>query len=114
VLMPGTGDESGSQPGQRPGEDADGTPGQDPGKNPGHEPGQDEANGEPDGKNGPHDPLGRPVAGGQHADDGDTHVPDKAEQLRARDIEQELRRRDTDRTRAPDELHYLDRLLKPF
>ncbi len=67
-----------------------------------------------DGATGPRDPLGRPVAGGPHADDGDTHVPDKAEQMRAREIEQELRRRDTDRTRSPDELNYLERLLKPF
>ncbi len=78
----------------------------------GSEPGQEEADG--DDRPGPRDPLGRPVAGGLHADDGDTHVPDKAEAMRAREIEQELRRRDTDRTRAPDELNYLDRLLKPF
>ncbi len=78
----------------------------------GADPGQEEADG--DDRSGPRDPLGRPVAGGLHADDGDTHVPDKAEAMRAREIEQELRRRDTDRTRAPDELNYLDRLLKPF
>ena len=78
----------------------------------GSDPGQEEAEG--DDRSGPRDPLGRPVAGGLHADDGDTHVPDKAEAMRAREIEQELRRRDTDRTRAPDELNYLDRLLKPF
>lgn len=92
MLMPGMAGESG-------------------GSRPGDEPGQDEAQGD---QAGPRDPLGRPVASGPHADDGDTHVPDKAEQMRARDIEQELRRRDTDRTRAPDELNYLDRLLKPF
>ena len=74
--------------------------------------GQDET--ADDGATGPRDPLGRPVAGGPHADDGDTHVPDKAEQMRAREIEQELRRRDTDRTRSPAELNYLERLLKPF
>ncbi len=77
----------------------------------GSDPGQEEAG---DDRPGPRDPLGRPVAGGLRADDGDTHVPDKAEAMRAREIEQELRRRDTDRTRAPDELNYLDRLLKPF
>ncbi len=82
------------------------------GSRPGDDPGQDEA--DDNDRGGPRDPLGRPVASGPHADDGDTHVPDKAEQMRARDIEQELRRRDTDRTRAPDELNYLDRLLKPF
>ena len=91
MLMPGmSGGSGGAQPGEQ---------------------GQDEADGEGSGSR---DPLGRPVAGGPHADDGDTHVPDKAEQMRAREIEQELRRRDTDRTRTPDELHYLDRLLKPF
>lgn len=78
----------------------------------GDDQGQDEADGND--RTGPRDPLGRPVASGPHADDGDTHVPDKAEQMRAREIEQELRRRDTDRTRALDELNYLDRLLKPF
>ena len=93
VLMPGMAGESG---GSRPGEGQD----------------QDEAGDNTPG--GPRDPLGRQAATGSHADDGDTHVPDKAEQMRARDIEQELRRRDTDRTRSPDELNYLDRLLKPF
>ena len=87
-------------------------PGMTGGGGEGSEPGQEEADG--DDRPGPRDPLGRPVAGGLHADDGDTHVPDKAEAMRAREIEQELRRRDTDRTRAPDELNYLDRLLKPF
>ena len=92
MLMPGmSGGSAGSQPGDQ---------------------GQEES--ESEGGNGQRDPLGRPVAGGPHADDGDTHVPDKAEQMRAREIEQELRRRDTDRTRAPDELNYLERLLKPF
>ena len=92
MLMPGmSGGSAGSQPdGQEPGDQ------------------------EGEASSGPRDPLGRPVAGGPHADDGDTHVPDKAEQMRAREIEQELRRRDTDRTRAPDELNYLERLLKPF
>jgi uncharacterized protein (TIGR02302 family) len=80
----------------------------------GTEPGDGLGQADNDDKAGPRDPLGRPVASGPHADDGDTHVPDKAEQMRARDIEQELRRRDTDRTRPADELNYLDRLLKPF
>jgi hypothetical protein len=91
MLMPGMEDESG---GSEPGD------------------GLDQADG--DDRPGPRDPLGRPVASGPHADDGDTHVPDKAEQMRAREIEQELRRRDTDRTRPADELNYLERLLKPF
>ncbi len=82
------------------------------GGTPGEEPGDEQAG---DGaQSGPRDPLGRPVASGPQADGGNTHVPDKFEQLRARAIEQELRRRDTDRTRPPNELHYLDRLLQPF
>ena len=93
VLMPGLSDGSG-------------------GSEPGDEGQQDAADGQD--HDGPRDPLGRSVASGPHSDDGDTHVPDKAEQMRARDIEQELRRRDTDRTRPADELNYLDRLLKPF
>ncbi|NPD65961.1 DUF4175 family protein [Lichenicola cladoniae] len=80
----------------------------------GSEPGQDEASGaEQDGKK---DPLGRHLASG-HAgmDDGsDTHVPDATETGRSREIERELRRRDSDRTRPQPELDYLDRLLKPF
>ncbi|MGI4957664.1 MAG: DUF4175 family protein, partial [Janthinobacterium lividum] len=74
----------------------------------------DEASGtDQDGKK---DPLGRHLASG-HAgmDDGsDTHVPDVTETGRSREIEQELRRRDSDRTRPQPELDYLDRLLKPF
>ncbi len=80
----------------------------------GNEPGEDEASGEEE--QGDRDPLGRHLAAG-HAgmDDGDeTHLPDQAAPARSREIEQELRRRDSDRTRPPPELDYLDRLLKPF
>ena len=78
----------------------------------GEAPDQDAAEGsEP---SGPRDPLGRPVASGPQDDDGDTHVPDKFQQLRARAIENELRKRDSDRTRPAQELDYLGRLLKPF
>jgi len=95
VMMPGLGGEGGNE--------AD-------------NPGQDEAQGDDqsDGPPGTRDPLGRPVGGAARADESDTHIPDKAEQMRAREIEQELRRRDSDRTRPPAELDYLDRLLKPF
>ncbi len=62
------------------------------------------------------DPLGRHLAAGHSGmDDGDeTHLPDQAAPARSREIEQELRRRDSDRTRPQPELDYLDRLLKPF
>ena len=66
------------------------------------------------GDKGDRDPLGR-KSGGTHAGmDNDTHLPDNASRERAREIEQELRRRDADRTRPPEELEYLDRLLRPF
>ena len=95
MILPGmAGNSPSDDPGDAPGQEAQGD-GQDP------HPGQ-------------RDPLGRPVGIGPHADDGDTHVPDTAERLRSREIEQELRRRDTDRTRPPAELDYLDRLLKSF
>ena len=84
------------------------------GQDGGAEPGQDDADGQ--NQDDARDPLGRHMASG-HAgmDDGsDTHVPDHAEPARSREIEQELRRRDSDRTRPQQELDYLDRLLKPF
>lgn len=63
---------------------------------------------------GDRDPLGRQTGEGKEGMDADTHVPDAVSRERAREIEQELRRRDSDRTRPRDELDYLDRLLKPF
>lgn len=62
------------------------------------------------------DPLGRnrrDVAG--NADQGsDTRVPDEAEQLRTRRIQEELRRRGAERERPGDELDYIERLLRRF
>lgn len=62
------------------------------------------------------DPLGRrarDVAG--NADQGsDTRVPDEAEQLRTRRIQDELRRRGAERERAAEELDYIERLLRRF
>ncbi len=93
-------------------------PGSGPGSG-GTEPGEEDADGDPadareqqDGR----DPLGRHLTSGHASiDDGDsTHVPDHADPARSRDIEQELRRRDGDRTRSAPELDYLDRLLKTF
>ncbi|WP_428375677.1 DUF4175 domain-containing protein [Lichenicoccus sp.] len=91
-----------------------GMPGSSPSEDPGDAPGQEAQGDGQDTHPGQRDPLGRPIGAGPHADDGDTHVPDTAERLRSREIEQELRRRDTDRTRPPAELDYLDRLLKSF
>ena len=91
-----------------------GMPGNSPSDDPGDAPGQEAQGDGQDPHSGQRDPLGRPIGTGPHADDGDTHVPDTAERLRSREIEQELRRRDTDRTRPPAELDYLDRLLKSF
>jgi len=86
---------------------------------------QDQAGGQPQGGEGPdgaqaqgegRDPLGRrtrDVTG--NADTGsDTRVPDEAEQLRTRAIQEELRRRGADRQRPADELDYIDRLLRRF
>ncbi|MFT9014814.1 MAG: DUF4175 family protein [Acetobacter sp.] len=61
------------------------------------------------------DPLGRKLGEGRdQSPDDSTHIPDTVTRQRAREIEQELRRRDSDRTRPQQELDYLDRLLKPF
>ncbi len=62
------------------------------------------------------DPLGRRARENTgNADNGsDTRVPDEAEQLRTRRLQEELRRRGAERERAPEELDYIDRLLRRF
>lgn len=62
------------------------------------------------------DPLGRAVQEGHGgADDAsDVTVPDRFEATESRRIEEELRRREEDRTRPPEELHYIERLLDSF
>lgn len=62
------------------------------------------------------DPLGRPTGNGIGGLDeaSDVQVPDQMEQARTRALQDELRRRGADRTRAPVELDYIDRLLKAF
>jgi uncharacterized protein (TIGR02302 family) len=60
------------------------------------------------------DPLGRHTGEGHDAQDTDTKLPDQQQRDRAREIQRELQRRDSDRTRSKDELDYLDRLLKSF
>ncbi|GGJ25660.1 TIGR02302 family protein [Neoroseomonas lacus] len=62
------------------------------------------------------DPLGRHTreqTGGQD-NASDTHVPDEAELLKTRRIQEELRRRGAERERPPAELDYIDRLLRQF
>ena len=62
-----------------------------------------------------HDPFGRSVDGsGGAGDDPGLHVPDTREEARSRAIQDELRRRDSDRERKQQELDYIERLLKPF
>ena len=97
--QPGEGEEEG-EPGDMAGENQPG--GQ----------GQDQAQGQGEGR----DPLGRrsrDVNG--NADNGaDTRVPEEAEMLRTRKLQDELRRRGAERERPTEELDYIDRLLKRF
>ncbi len=80
--------------------------------------GSDQHGGEPgghqqEGKN--DDPFGRSDDTlGNASDDGRVHVPDEGEQQRSREILQELRKRDGERFRPPEERGYLDRLLKDY
>ena len=62
------------------------------------------------------DPLGRRQGtGASGPDDGDdVQVPEQRERQRAQAIEEELRRRGAERSRPPEELDYIDRLLKRF
>jgi uncharacterized protein (TIGR02302 family) len=62
------------------------------------------------------DPLGRrtrEAAGAQDAG-SDTRVPDEAERMRTRQLQDELRRRGAERERPQQELDYIDRLLRRF
>jgi hypothetical protein len=62
------------------------------------------------------DPLGRPLREGTAGADesGDVQVPEKMEEARTREIQEELRRRDGERGRPQPELDYIERLLKQF
>lgn len=62
------------------------------------------------------DPLGRPLKEGTSGteESGDVQVPEKMEEARSRAIQEELRRRDSDRGRPQYELDYIERLLKQF
>jgi uncharacterized protein (TIGR02302 family) len=74
--------------------------------------GQERATGQAQGR----DPLGRPTREAPGANDqgSDTQVPQEAEMLRSRRLQEELRRRGAERERPPAELDYIDRLLKSF
>ena len=62
------------------------------------------------------DPLGRRARENSgNADNGsDTRVPEEAELLRTRRLQEELRRRGAERERPAEELDYIDRLLRRF
>ena len=74
--------------------------------------GQDRAQAQGEGR----DPLGRrrTETGGSNEEGADTRVPDEAELLRTRRIQEELRRRGAEKARPVEELDYIDRLLRRF
>jgi uncharacterized protein (TIGR02302 family) len=72
-----------------------------------------EADSRQNGRNPVRDPLGRNMTGYENAGEA-TQVPDLAPVERARRILEELQRRAGNRERAPQELDYLDRLLRRF
>jgi hypothetical protein len=74
--------------------------------------GQDQAQDQGPGR----DPLGRRTREAPGAQDAgsDTRVPDEAEQLRTRRLQDELRKRGAERDRRQEELEYIDRLLRRF
>lgn len=98
-----------AQPGEGEGEDGEGE-GMAGGQQGGE--GQDQAQEQGQGR----DPLGRrtrEATGGQD-NASDTRVPDEAELLKTRRLQDELRRRGAERERPPAELDYIDRLLRRF
>ncbi|MDE2200076.1 MAG: DUF4175 family protein [Rhodospirillales bacterium] len=69
-----------------------------------------------DRRGGQRDPLGRRLGdgvGGRELD-GSVTLPDQMEAARSRAIQQELRKRESDRTRPQLELDYIQRLLREF
>jgi uncharacterized protein (TIGR02302 family) len=90
MTMPG-GQQAGRTDGSRPGE-----------------PGQADSRGR--------DPLGRTTGNGTAGSDetGDVTVPEERERQKALAIQEELRRREAEKTRPQPELDYIDRLLKQF
>lgn len=60
------------------------------------------------------DPFGRRLQdGGRLYGDGETLLPEKMDRARSRALQDELRRREGDRSRPQRELDYIDRLLNP-
>jgi len=100
----------GGEPGGEEGEDGDGEGMADGGQMGG------EGNDQPGDMAQGRDPLGRRTreASGAADNGGDTRVPEEAELLRSRRIQEELRRRGAERERPAQELDYIDRLLKRF
>ncbi len=60
------------------------------------------------------DPLGRPLRGREYGDDATVKVPGEIDVQRARRIIEELRKRFGDFARPPEELDYIQRLLKDY
>lgn len=101
------GDQAGNQDGEGPGD------GRQLGRRPGGRDGRGLA-----GRDGGErrDPLGRQLredGNGQSAEGG-VHVPEQMEQARSAAIQQELRRREAEKSRPQPELDYIDRLLRQF
>ncbi len=67
-------------------------------------------------QDGPRDPLGRLTGEGTSGSDqgDDVRIPNKTEAQRSREIQDELRRREGQRTRPQEELDYIGRLLKSY
>ncbi len=65
-------------------------------------------------RRGNRDPLGRPYDSDGNAWGSDIQVPESSDVQRARQILDELRRRSGEGYREPDELDYIDRLLRRF
>jgi hypothetical protein len=99
-------------PGEGDGEEEGDEPGDMMGEGQGQGQGQDQAQDQGPGR----DPLGRRTRDSPGAQDAgsDTRVPDEAELLRTRRLQDELRRRGAERERPPEELDYIDRLLRRF
>ena len=60
------------------------------------------------------DPLGRQNGNGLAGNDNEADIDSGDNAARARDLLEELRRRAAEQGRAPEELEYLQRLLKRF
>ena len=104
---PATGDQGGEQPGDQAG---NGPGGRQYGNGwNGHGPA--------DRRDARRDPLGRPLRDdgtGQNPDESAVQLPEQMEQDRARGVQEELRRREAQKSRPQPELDYIERLLKQF